>query len=181
MLIVHVALVKRYIFFKLTLQEIYDQITQNLQLIQIRCNECNQCGFVVHGYYERHFKRKLIPGEKDDKITILRIRCPHCGKTHAVLLSSMIPYSQLSLEDSISVIELEHNSQITSFLDDHFWISIEDVQNTRKKFRKYWKERLLSEGFSMRMDNLTELCIRYFRLQFMQIRCRSIFFLSPST
>ncbi len=185
MVIVKSKLVKDYMkspsISKHSLQTIYDLIVDDLQLVQIRCNECNQCGFVVHGYYDRRLKRCLKNGESSARITILRIRCTHCGKTHAVLLSSMIPYSQLSVEDSISIIELEHNCQINSFLDEHYWIETDDVFNTRKKFRHYWKERLLSSRLFLHMENLTESCIEQFRLQFMQIRCRSIFFLSSST
>lgn len=135
MVIVKSKLVKDYMkspsISKQSLQTIYDLIVDNLQLVQIRCNECNQCGFVVHGYYDRRLKRYLKNGENSDRITILRIRCTHCGKTHAVLLSSMIPYSQLSVEDSISIIELEHNCQMNSFLDEHYWIETDDVFNTR--------------------------------------------------
>ncbi|MFQ6823289.1 MAG: DUF6431 domain-containing protein [Agathobacter sp.] len=45
---------------------------------------------------------------------ICRVRCESCRKTHALLLSSMVPYSQISLKDQISVIDAFENDLPTA-------------------------------------------------------------------
>ena len=59
---------------------------------------CKSCGYEGmlhrHGYYSRN----VITRHCIRRISILRVKCPSCGKTHAVLPSFLIPYYQYSLE-----------------------------------------------------------------------------------
>ncbi len=59
---------------------------------------CKFCGYEGmlhrHGYYSRN----VITKYSIHKVNILRVKCPSCGKTHAVLPSFLIPYYQYSLE-----------------------------------------------------------------------------------
>ena len=59
---------------------------------------CKSCGYKGmlhrHGYYSRN----AITRYSIHRINILRVKCPSCGKTHAVLPSFLIPYYQYSLE-----------------------------------------------------------------------------------
>ena len=59
---------------------------------------CKFCGYEGmlhrHGYYSRN----VITRYSINRIDILRVKCPSCGKTHAVLPSFLIPYYQYSLE-----------------------------------------------------------------------------------
>ncbi|WP_025641405.1 DUF6431 domain-containing protein [Schnuerera ultunensis] len=59
---------------------------------------CKFCGYEGmlhrHGYYSRN----VITKYSIHRISILRVKCPSCGKTHAVLPSFLIPYYQYSLE-----------------------------------------------------------------------------------
>lgn len=59
---------------------------------------CKFCGYEGmlhrHGYYSRN----VITRYSINRINILRVKCPSCGKTHAVLPSFLIPYYQYSFE-----------------------------------------------------------------------------------
>lgn len=59
---------------------------------------CKFCGYEGmlhrHGYYSRNVITKYYI----KRIDILRVKCPSCGKTHAVLPSFLIPYYQYSLD-----------------------------------------------------------------------------------
>lgn len=59
---------------------------------------CKSCGYEGmlhrHGYYSRN----VITRYSINRINILRVKCPSCCKTHAVLPSFLIPYYQYSLE-----------------------------------------------------------------------------------
>lgn len=61
------------------------------------CPSCGRCGMVIHCYYGR----KLIDFEDgkpvESDICILRIACPSCEHTHAVLPDIIVPYSSHSL------------------------------------------------------------------------------------
>lgn len=162
-------------------QHVYDMLIDKLQLALIRCPYCKQVGFIVHGYYRRRLKRDFSANhETDNFLTIMRVACSECGRTHAVLPDFIVPYSQLSLPDTISIIETDSPTEENKLLDDRFWIHLEDIRNTKRKFKQFWKQRLLSYDLSMNSSELSESCISLFHLQFMQVHCTSIF-LFPST
>ena len=81
-------------------QKTYENIINTLQFHQLQCT-CGHSGcLTIHGYYTRSLK-------KDDSgisLSICRVRCSHCGRTHALLPSLLVPYSQVSLQDQISII-----------------------------------------------------------------------------
>lgn len=181
MLLVNDEFVKNLVdMIYISFTELYEKVIDALQLEQIQCPHCKQYGFCHHCYYSRHLKRKLRENE-DEKILILRIKCKHCGKTHAVLLSSMIPYTQLSLEDTVLIIgeaeqkDENERKQLQNELYEREWIGPEDPVNVMKRYRTFWKQRLISEAISLNDDNLSEKCIQAFRRQFMQIHCGCIF------
>jgi hypothetical protein len=59
------------------------------------CNFCDYKGLMHrHGYYSRN----VITKYTIERINILRVKCPSCGKTHAILPSFLIPYYQYSLD-----------------------------------------------------------------------------------
>lgn len=89
-------------------QNQYDKIAFSLNFNSITCLECHSKGFVVHAYYERHvdiFRR-------NHTIRILRLKCPSCNSTHAVLIEDMIPYSITSFD--IIVDALSNNDSLVS-------------------------------------------------------------------
>lgn len=66
----------------------------------ITCNECGQHDWADHCSY----KRTIDPDRKDGWIFITRIICKHCGKTHAILISDLVPYSTLNYTDIIKIV-----------------------------------------------------------------------------
>ena len=63
---------------------------------------------------------------KNSSIRITRLICPHCGSTHAVLLSPMIPFiSSVSYDDMISIIvhkntDAEIDNSLISYFHTRF-------------------------------------------------------------
>ena len=73
-------------------KKIYTEAVQNINLNKVIC--CQKIGgdFSIHGYYSRRLKIKDIT----ISMSILRIRCIHCNKTHALFFSDFIPYSMFN-------------------------------------------------------------------------------------
>ncbi|HOH58867.1 MAG TPA: DUF6431 domain-containing protein, partial [Bacilli bacterium] len=95
----------------------------------------------MHGYYKRSIK---IPLGKI-ALSILRVKCKSCGKTHAILHPSIIPYSQIPLCDTIEIIDAyENNKSFTNILNNNPDITESDVRYTIKRYLKCWKDRILS-------------------------------------
>ena len=84
----------------------YNEMINNLQFHQLTC-PCGHSGCLsVHGYYHRHIKAssgRLL-------FRICRVKCECCGHTHAILLSSMVPHSQISLAEQVTIIHNYENS-----------------------------------------------------------------------
>lgn len=146
-------------------QDYYDRIVQELDRSLILCPTCKQLGFYVNSYYERSFKLAGSPDKT--KILIMQVICKSCGKTHAILLSSMIPWSQITLHDTLVVLKLDPSSPKAEY---NPLISHEDRVRLRKAFRLFWKERLKAFNISID-DSLSGTCIFYHHRQFMQIHC----------
>lgn len=151
-------------------QNSYNKFLDTINFHQLACS-CGLSGSLIkHGYYKRSLKTSL----GKISLSILRMKCKHCGKTHAIFLSFIVPYSQIQLNDHISIIKAHIKK--TSF--DPIMITTETIDegNIRyilKNFKFYWKERLASFGFSISdpPDILCKNCLETFRRQFMQIKC----------
>lgn len=97
-------------------QNIYSSIINSLNFSSIHCPKCNESGLKVHAYYTRSFKISSL--------RITRLVCPHCGSTHAILLSPMIPFiSSVSSDDMISIIMNKNtDAVIENSLVSYFYI-----------------------------------------------------------
>lgn len=148
-------------------QEIYDRTINNINFSSLKCT-CGHTGCLTrHAYYTRtvRFKSAAVV------LTILRVKCKQCGKTHAVLLSSIVPYSQIPLEDQINIIQCyEKGEKYSHVLDENFLIDPREIYLIIQKYLKHWKQRLMSEGISICRE-ISIQCFLFFRRQFMQIRC----------
>ena len=71
----------------------YAAFTAMLNMFALECNNCHRRGECIrHGYYERGYlltEEDVLAGTR---IRILRVRCKHCGRTHAILPEEIIPY-----------------------------------------------------------------------------------------
>ena len=76
-------------------QSFYDSVIFDLPLHQLTCSCGHSACLSIHGYYRRAVK--LPSGTV--RLRDCRVKCSECGNTHALLLSSMVPYSQVTLPD----------------------------------------------------------------------------------
>ena len=146
----------------------YNNLISNLQFHQLTC-PCEPSGCLsVHGYYNRSVK---LP---EGKVTfrICRVICEHCGHTHAILLSSMVPYSQVSTSDHISVIN-NYNQGATqeTIMNANPCIDESCIRYIIRCYRMYWHEKLVSERIPLdSFRHLIKSCFTHFSRQFMQIK-----------
>lgn len=133
-------------------------------LSSIQC-PCGHVGFHGHGTYVRYVKLSAIVLH----LIVRRVRCPECGRTHALIPDCLIPWSQIPLETTVLLVRAENTDEIHQIMDEQVNITAEDVHNVRIRFRRYWKERMISYGIEYD-SKLTDTCISLFRKQFMQIR-----------
>ena len=149
-------------------QRFYDSILSTLQLHQLTCPSCGHSACMsVHGYYYRTVRNASLL-----RIRIMRIRCSECGRTHAILLSSMVPYSQITLSDQVSIISsYRSHSDRSSVCDLNPAIDENNVKYVIRSFRKHWEQKLLSLRILLSpVDALVRRCFSDYSAQFMQIR-----------
>lgn len=144
----------------------YNNLIANLQFHRLTCT-CDHSGCLsIHGYYNRSIKIS------DGKVVfrICRVKCSCCGCTHALLLSSMVPYSQIALKD--------HTAIIAAFEEGHLAVEVMnntpsiDESNLRysiSSYLRYWKQRLLAFQIKLSKE-LSHSCFFFFHRQFMQIK-----------
>lgn len=102
------------------------------------------------------------------------------GKTHAVVPSTIVPYSQVSLDDHLDVIScVDHddktcsisvnNDKLKHFLSSgYFHLSIITIRNILNRFIHYWWSRLVSALIPLSCDQIVQGCFKHYSRQFMQ-------------
>lgn len=143
----------------------YSLVVSLINLDAIVCPYCNidHC-FHKHAYYPRFVKLDNGKDKSENKLKILRIKCKICGKTHALVPYSIIPYTQRTLDDTIIIFymldsDLPFNSD---FLLDHSTISAKDFYTLKRTFH-IWKKVMAS--FSSILDaHLYDIFISSFKL-----------------
>lgn len=148
----------------------YNKFLDTINYHQLSCS-CGMSGCLnKHGHYNRSIKTS------DGIITlsILRVKCKHCGKTHAIFPQVIVPYSQILLNDHISII----TAYITKASFEPIMMANENIDESNigyiiGKYLRHWKERIVTIGLSITDDIvfLSKQCIRTFKRQFMQIKC----------
>ena len=158
-------------------QEIYDKIVNVLPIHMAQC-KCGHTGCLIfHGRYTRGLK--ILSDFLS--LTIQRVRCKFCGRTHAILPALIVPYSHIPREDQQDILMLNAEGKSPApVLERNVLIDEGHVRHIIRQFKDHWKERILSLALSLR-DSLTEPCISTFGLQFMQIRRTWNSFFSPPT
>ena len=148
-------------------QDFYDSVINSLQIHRIFCS-CGHAGCLhIHGYYTRRVKTPA----GTVILRILRLKCAECGHTHAVLLSSLVPYSQIALKDQRQIVSAyEEKSNRNAVCDTNSSIDENNVKYVIRSYRRHWRERLRSEGIGLSpADLLIRLCFSVYSAQFMQI------------
>lgn len=147
----------------------YNNLINSLQFHQLTC-PCGHSGCLsIHGYYSRSLK---TPAGKLS-FRICRVICSCCHHTHALLPSSVVPYSQVSMEEHVEIISCHESRERWDTLMDHNpYIDESNCHYIIRSFLKHWKQRLLSEKIPL-FDTalLIRGCFSAFTRQFMQIHC----------
>ncbi len=95
-------------------QSIYNKIINRLDFSSIFCPFCDHNDWSAHSRYERYVNFLSMRF----KIKITRIICMHCGRTHAILVEDMIPFSCLSYSDIRLVLSSSADAYVSS---SHFY------------------------------------------------------------
>lgn len=148
--------------------DFYNNVIADLQFHQLKCPCGHAGGLSVHGYYYRHVKTS----NGRLRFRICRVRCEFCGKTHALLLSSIVPYSQISLKDHVDIIDAyESDAPTATALKDNDSVDESGFRYVIRQYAKYWKQKLISESIDLHpVSSLIINCFRCYSRQFMQIR-----------
>lgn len=157
----------------------YNNLISNLQFHKLHCS-CGHSGCLsVHGYYYRYLK---TPSDKLP-FRICRVKCEVCGKTHSILPSSFVPYSQISLKDHVEIIEAFENVVPTaSLLKSNASIDESNFRYIIKQYNNHWKQRLLSLKIPLApLSVLIQRCFTHYSRQFMQIRRTTNLIFSSTT
>lgn len=89
--------------------------------IIFQCNDYKDKGIVIDN--QKHI------------IKLIQVECPHCHKTHLILLDLMIPYCQLNLMDASHIIfRFKQGEKISSILNDYYYY---DENSIRRMIKKY--------------------------------------------
>ena len=149
-------------------QEFYNSVIEQLQLHRLKC-ACGHSGCLsFHASYER----SIITPSGKKVLTIYRVICSECGHTHALLLSSMVGYSQIPAKVQQEIaIAYEEGSDRNELLSAGNGIDENNVKSVIRRYVKFWRDRLIAE--EIRLDSLQDLiasCFSHYSRQFMQIR-----------
>jgi len=149
-------------------QKIYDDLILNLQVHQLTC-PCGVTGLLkVHGYYYRSVK---LPTGKT-RLSITRLKCESCHKTHAILPMIIIPYSQVLMADQLAAIEASKKQKgYPELMSANPEIDESNITSIIKRYKQHWKQRLLSAMIKITtLQKLIEKCFHHFKMHFMQIK-----------
>ena len=143
--------------------------TENYNLISCVCGHSG-C-LIRYGSY----RRSIQLADRVLSLSIIRVYCKACGHTHALLLSSMIPYSQIPLVLHVRLIHAyEHETGFRNILAEQYWADENNVKSIIRNYRLHWKQRLLSMRLHLPdIPSLISRCFSCFSRQFMQIKSTS--------
>lgn len=149
-------------------QDYYDSVINALQFHRLSCTCGHSACLSVHAYY----KRGLLLPDGVRTLRICRLRCSECGRTHALLLSSMVPYDRISLLDQYKAVRaFEEGTDRNAVCEDNPSIDENAVKAIIRRYLLFWLQRLLSEA--IRLSDIRSLirdCFVFYSMQFMQIR-----------
>ncbi len=110
----------------------------------IRCPFCHSSQLIRWGFYQRNvIYFDPIPILTSHLLTVQRMKCKSCCKTHALLPLGIIPYKQFSSQ-IITTLLLESTTHTPSFLSHHYLIDFNIIRIWIHHFRKHHLSRLRS-------------------------------------
>lgn len=157
-------------------QNYYDSVINRIQLHQLSCTcGCSGC-LAIHAYY----KRGVAIPDGIFTLRICRVQCRECGCTHALLLSSLVPYDRISLSDQHKIIlAYDKGSSPAAVCEENPCIDENNIKAVIRRYLLFWLQRLLAEAIRLNdIRSLVRECTAHYSLQFMQIHrtpCRLFF------
>lgn len=124
---------------------LYVQFISVLNVFGLECNSCHWKGCCIrHGYYERSYL--LSVGDlmgAGTKIRVLRVKCKHCGRTHAVLPEEIAPYLPFSTVFIFPVLwQLYEKKKTVEAICRDFHIAVPQLYRWKDRFERQ-KDRFL--------------------------------------
>lgn len=147
-------------------QDYYDSVINSLQLHRLKCS-CGHCACLsIHAYY----CRSVFLPDSILSLRVCRVRCSECGRTHALLLSSIVPYCRISLSRQVVVVQAFEDCSSPGSLCDDDMFDENNVKSVILRYRRFWRERLRSERIPLLpLPDLILACFAIYSMQFMQI------------
>ena len=149
-------------------QDYYDSVINSLQLHQLTCSCGHSACLSIHAYYVRgiFLSNGILP------LRVCRVICPECSRTHALLLSSIVPYSRISAADQhAAVAAYETSADPDHVCDANPSLDENNVKSVVRRYLRSWKQRLLSGNICLSdLSSLIKRCFAFYSMQFMQIR-----------
>lgn len=147
-------------------QNKYNNIILKLPFHKLSCT-CGIRGLLIkHGYYSRSIK---LP-EGLIKLSILRVRCQSCKKTHAILPCYIVPYSRILYPDQVTIIHsYTHHLSFEPIMLSNLLIDENNIRYIINQYLAHWKERIASFVGTVESSVFTH-CFKHFNRQFMQIK-----------
>ena len=148
-------------------QTYYDKVVYGIQLHQLTCSCGRSACLSFHASYERTVKNS----DGCIRLKICRVICSECGSTHALLLSSIVPYSQIPVVCQHKIILDRAASSDVNDICNHFEnIDENNVKYVLRNYKKHWEQRLICEKISLaQLSDLIQSCFSYYSVAFMQI------------
>ena len=114
-------------------QESYDSVMSRVPIHRLTCSACGRSGCLqYHGSY----RRKVRSSQGTVVLRIQRVKCTECGRTHALLLSSLVPYSQIAAETQRQIAEtFETKGDRSSFCTPEGAVDENDVKAVIMRYR----------------------------------------------
>jgi Domain of unknown function (DUF6431) len=149
-------------------QDFYNNLLASIQFHRLSCTCGHSSCLKIHGNYTRGIKC----GTQTNRLCICRVKCSICGRTHALLPSFLVPYSQISLPDQTEIIlAAESGESPHAVMERSPSIDENNVSSILLRYRRFWRQRLLSESIPlMPSPLLVRRCFEAFHRQFLQIR-----------
>lgn len=119
--------------------QLYINYTRMLNIFGLECNCCHWKGCCIrHGYYERSYL--LSAGDltgNGTKIRILRVKCKHCGCTHAILPEEIAPYLPFSTVFIYPILyQFYEKKKTVEALCEEFQIAAPQLYRWKNRFEK---------------------------------------------
>ena len=151
-------------------QNYYDKTIDSIPFHRLTCTCGHSACLSKHAYYYRSIKTS----SGKIRLRICRVKCSFCGTTHALLLAEMVPYSQIPAISQIYIAResLADVPDYNAVMAANPEIDESNIASVLRQFHRFWKERLLSQGITLKNHaTLIRQSFFFFRRQFMQIKC----------